>query len=53
MPVPKNTRYRFKSVGHGKSVRLAFVGKKKIVEVALFKKVGGTLKKQKILMRHG
>ena len=51
MPLGKNVRYRFKQLGHGKAVRLAFKGRSKLVEVAYFKKVGSVLKKQKTLHR--
>lgn len=52
MPLSGNVRYRFKSLGRGKAVRLAFRGRgqaSKVVEVAVFKKVRGVYKKQKTL----
>lgn len=49
MPLGSNVRYRFKRLGGGKAVRLAFKGKSKLVEVAYFKTVAGRLVKQKTL----
>lgn len=50
MPLPKGTRYRFKTLKSGKKVRLAFApGSSKVLEVVRFKKErdpSGKLKKK-------
>lgn len=44
MPLGKGIRFRFKRLGKGKAVRLAFKGNK-VVEAAPFKSKGGKLHK--------
>lgn len=50
MPLGKNVRYRFKTLGRGKAVRLAYYHNK-VIEATLYKKKKGILMKQKTLYK--
>jgi hypothetical protein len=50
MPLPKGTRYRFKTTPSGKKIRLAFsAGSNKVIEAKRFVKQGGKLVKREDL----
>ena len=49
MPIP-GVKYRFKSLGHNKKLRLAFKGKK-VVEIVDFHKRGGVYKRHRMIYK--
>ena len=49
--VLENVRFRFKQVDSRTKVRLGFRGRKKVVEVAIFKRFGKKFRKTKTIMK--